>query len=230
VFDIVGAIFLIQNQQQEATMVLPPLPRKLLTLAFVVRNFPLQNSAVGAVAPPSTSTPQVLLGLKKRGFGMGKWNGFGGKVDASDASIVAAAAREVREEANIVVNEADLQERGTLMFTFEGGKEILVRLIGFSMINEIGSSRNNCVDMQEVHVFFTDKFTGEPSESDEMRPQWYDADAIPFDAMWQDDRIWLPHVLSGKAVYGLFHFAKDEDTMLHHELEVMEPEIVPIDI
>ena len=55
--------------------------RLLLTLVFVV-----ERGADGAAA-------RVLLGLKKRGFGAGKWNGFGGKVEAADGSIAAAAAR-----------------------------------------------------------------------------------------------------------------------------------------
>lgn len=71
-------------------------------------------------------------------------------------------------------------------------------------------------------MYHTNKFTGEPSESEEMRPQWYDVDAIPFDQMWADDHIWLPHVLSGKTVHGHFHFAQDEDTMLEHELHVSD--------
>lgn len=43
---------------------------------------------------------QILLGLKKRGFGMGKWNGFGGKVMESE-SITQGAIRELKEECNI---------------------------------------------------------------------------------------------------------------------------------
>ncbi|XP_013792352.1 7,8-dihydro-8-oxoguanine triphosphatase-like [Limulus polyphemus] len=35
---------------------------------------------------------EVLLGLKKRGFGKGKWNGFGGKVEPSE-TIEQAAKR-----------------------------------------------------------------------------------------------------------------------------------------
>ncbi len=35
---------------------------------------------------------EVLLGYKKRGFGVHKWNGFGGKVNASE-SIEEAAVR-----------------------------------------------------------------------------------------------------------------------------------------
>ncbi len=42
--------------------------------------------------------PRVLLGMKKRGFGIGHWNGFGGKVEEGE-SIEEAAKREVKEEA-----------------------------------------------------------------------------------------------------------------------------------
>ena len=38
-------------------------PKKLLSLVYVRRG------------------TQILLGLKKRGFGQGKWNGFGGKLE-----------------------------------------------------------------------------------------------------------------------------------------------------
>ncbi|KII91254.1 hypothetical protein PLICRDRAFT_173137 [Plicaturopsis crispa FD-325 SS-3] len=34
---------------------------------------------------------QILLGYKKRGFGIGKYNGFGGKVDAGETPAQAAA-------------------------------------------------------------------------------------------------------------------------------------------
>ena len=34
----------------------------------------------------------ILLGMKKRGFGAGRWNGFGGKVD-TDETILQAAKR-----------------------------------------------------------------------------------------------------------------------------------------
>lgn len=49
--------------------------RKLLTLVLV-------RNDVG----------DILLGLKKRGFGEGKWNGFGGKVEPGE-TIHQAAAR-----------------------------------------------------------------------------------------------------------------------------------------
>lgn len=38
------------------------------------------------------SNGNILLGMKKRGFGVGRWNGFGGKVH-SDETVLEAAKR-----------------------------------------------------------------------------------------------------------------------------------------
>lgn len=47
-----------------------------------------------------SNNEQILLGMKKRGFGMGKYNGFGGKVEAAE-SIIDAAIRETKEECGV---------------------------------------------------------------------------------------------------------------------------------
>lgn len=39
---------------------------------------------------------KVLLGYKKRGFGEGKWNGFGGKLEPGE-TVAEAALREMKE-------------------------------------------------------------------------------------------------------------------------------------
>lgn len=57
--------------------------------------------------------PRILLGMKKRGFGAGRWNGFGGKLEQGE-SIEEAAKREFLEEAGITVGEID--KRGVLEF------------------------------------------------------------------------------------------------------------------
>ena len=57
----------------------------------------------------------VLLGMKKRGFGVGKWNGFGGKLEPGE-TVVEAAAREVREECGYIVNTTDLGTGGFWKF------------------------------------------------------------------------------------------------------------------
>ena len=60
--------------------------------------------------------PQVLLGMKKRGFGKGRWNGFGGKMAVGE-TIEDAARRELREEAGITVK--NFEKLGIIDFEFK---------------------------------------------------------------------------------------------------------------
>lgn len=137
---------------------------------------------------------RVLLGMKKRGFGAGKWNGFGGKIEEGETPED-GAHRELREECGI--SASALAYRGVLRFMF-GGDPV----------------------PQEVHLFFADAYEGEPSESEEMRPQWFAIDDIPFHEMWPDDRHWLPLLLEGKTVEGHFWFAGEE--IVKYWLETLE--------
>jgi 8-oxo-dGTP diphosphatase/2-hydroxy-dATP diphosphatase len=138
---------------------------------------------------------RVLLGMKKRGFGEGRWNGFGGKVAAGE-TIEEAARREMREEAGVEVKE--LEKMGILEFEFQGNPEIL-----------------------EVHVFRAQDFTGEPTESEEMRPKWYCVDEIPFDSMWPDDKFWIPMFLKDKKFKGRFLFGPGDD-ILEYSLDTID--------
>ncbi len=136
--------------------------------------------------------PKILLGMKKRGFGTGRWNGFGGKL-APGETIEAAAKREMKEEAGIDVE--NLVKMAVFQFEFQGNPEII-----------------------EVHLFKADKFSGELLESEEMKPQWFNINEIPFKDMWPDDIHWMPLFLSGKKFKGKFLFGKD-DVILEKELE-----------
>ncbi len=139
---------------------------------------------------------QILLGLKKRGFGARRWNGFGGKVEPGEA-ISAAAVREVQEECGITVH--NLRQRGILHFTFD-----------------------NHPDALEVHVFSTSDWEGTPHETDEMRPAWFTATALPYTQMWADDIHWFPLFLAGKDFTATFHF-KDFHTIDHFVLNEVAP-------
>eukprot|EP00047_Mylnosiga_fluctuans_P013932 m.34235 g.34235 ORF g.34235 m.34235 type:complete len:64 (+) comp5193_c0_seq1:48-239(+) len=50
-----------------------------------------------------------------------------------------------------------------------------------------------------------------------MAPEWFALDAIPFDRMWADDKIWMPMLLEGKQFTGYFKFRKSE--LLSYVLE-----------
>lgn len=152
--------------------------RKILTLCFVYQR------------------PYILLGLKKRGFGAGRWNGFGGKVQEGE-KIEEAACREMHEEAGVEI-AAELKKRGVLHFIFEGDPEEL-----------------------EVHVFSTEEVTGDPKETEEMKPFRFHFEEIPYDTMWPDDRMWLPLFLAGKNFEGSFFF-QGMDTIVHYELHETE--------
>ena len=137
---------------------------------------------------------RILLGMKKRDFGQGKWNGFGGKV-ADGETIEDAARRETLEEAGIEL--VDLTKRGVITFYFEGKDYHM-----------------------ECHFFSSSEFKGEPVESDEMRPCWFTHDQIPFDDMWADDPHWMPLLLSGKNFEGEFTFGKDKEVVDYRIKEI----------
>lgn len=131
---------------------------------------------------------QILLAMKKRGFGQGKWNGVGGKLKDGE-NIRNAAAREAKEEIGVEISE--FSQVGIIDFFFPHKPEW----------------------DQQVVVYVASSWEGEPSESEEMMPKWFGFDEIPYDTMWFDDKHWLPKVLEGKNVKAKFVFAEDESVM-----------------
>lgn len=138
---------------------------------------------------------ELLLGLKKRDFGEGRWNGFGGKLAAGE-SIEQAARRELKEESGLEAGA--LIPRGVIDFVFQDNPEAL-----------------------EVHLFSVKDFRGEPIETEEMRPAWWKIDALPYDKMWPDDRHWLPLLLAGKNIRARFLF-ENLDRILDFEVNELE--------
>lgn len=162
-------------------MLLSPPPKKLLTLCFIHKG------------------DRLLLGLKKRGFGAGYWNGFGGKVQPNE-TIEAAAMRELCEEAGLVGLEH--RQRGILNFEFEG---LPAELAGDPVV-------------WQAHVFQVTEYTGEPAETEEMKPQWFALKDIPYSQMWADDPHWLPLFLAGKNFAGHFRF-RNTTTLVSHKVK-----------
>lgn len=125
-------------------------------------------------------TNNILLGMKKKGFGANRWNGFGGKVQEGEA-VEDACIRELEEEAGI--GAIDLKNRGKILFEFQDTGKLL-----------------------EVHIFSASKYSRTPTESEEMLPKIFNIADIPYDQMWDDDKHWLPIVLEGHNIDGYFLF------------------------
>ena len=69
-----------------------------------------------------------------------------------------------------------------------------------------------------VVVFLASGCEGVATETPEAIPLWIAEDAVPYEEMWADDRVWLPHMLAGRRVRLRAIF--DGDELLDHALEL----------
>jgi 8-oxo-dGTP diphosphatase/2-hydroxy-dATP diphosphatase len=138
---------------------------------------------------------RVLLGMKKVGFGAGRWNGFGGKLEPGE-TVEQATKREMVEESGVIVESIDKMGQIDFEFAAKPG------------------------DILEVHIYRAEKWTGDPRESEEMKPEWWKVTEIPFNKMWPDDRYWMPLFLAKKKFTGRFLFGPN-DSVLEYTLRVV---------
>ena len=155
-----------------------PQSLRLATLCFLIRD------------------DEVLLAMKKRGFGKDRWNGVGGKQNPGE-NIKQTAIRETQEE--ISITPKDLEVRAVLDFYFPKNPDW----------------------SQQVIVYFSKSWDGTPEETEEMKPRWYKKDDLPLNEMWADDKHWLPQVLRGEKVKAEFSFGEDE-TVLDFNVRVVK--------
>lgn len=138
----------------------------------------------------------LLMIEKKRGQGAGKWNVPGGKI-APGEDPSAAAIRETEEETGL--QPVSVKLVGRLEFYFP----------------ESQSWDNTCA------VFTAEEFTGTLiPQSDECDAHWVPLDQIPYDKMWDDDRLWVPLLLSGQPFHRVYTF--DADDRMKNE-QVLDP-------
>lgn len=144
---------------------------------------------------------KILLAMKKRGFGVGRWNGTGGKFDLEkgDKTILDAAIRETKEEIGVEVKNPEK-----------------VGLFHFKFADAEKHNWN-----QDVSLFVSSDWLGEPIESEEMSPKWFSLEEIPYENMWPDDIHWMPHILKGKKVEADFLFG-DNDKILEHNIKIVD--------
>lgn len=135
---------------------------------------------------PIRSDGAILFGRKRRGMGYGKWNGFGGKIEAGE-TMRACAVRELSEECGLTAREEDLLMKADFYF-------------------------HQPSDPSWSHagvVYFLHRWQGDPKVSDEMTPRWFRPEDLPYGDMWEADKIWLPMLLSGKKLRGTIYFGED---------------------
>lgn len=128
---------------------------------------------------------RILLAMKKRGFGEGKYNGVGGKIEGGETPDD-AMIRETKEE--ILVTPTKYEKVGIIEFDefYKGKKEKVM-----------------------FHLYVASEWQGEPTESDEMKPEWFDIQSIPYDKMFPDDKYWLPLILEGRKIKAYFDFDEE---------------------
>jgi len=137
---------------------------------------------------------EVLLIMKKRGVGQGKWNGPGGKVGENE-SIEESVIREVEEETGLKVG--NLKNKGVLEFVAPAKPAIQSR----------------------CHIFITRDYQGDLIESEECYGRWHPVNNLPFEQMWDDDVIWLGKLLKQEAeVRYRFFLDKDEKLERYEEI------------
>lgn len=138
---------------------------------------------------------KIMLALKKKGFGAGKYNGIGGKLELGETPEQ-AMLREAYEEAGIKpINYISMGE------------------------NEYSEFINGEPVKLKFYLYVADSWVGEPIETEEMKPYWFDIDKIPYDNMFVGDIYWLPLVLENKKIHGYFEFDENWNLINHEALE-----------
>ena len=140
------------------------------------------------------SGDKILLGEKKRGFAVGILNGVGGKLEENETAEE-ALIRETQEE--ISVTPTEFEKRAVIWFdSFYKGEKV----------------------NYPCHVYLVTKWLGEPKETDEIKPFWFDKNKLPFDKMFSDDKLWLERVLAGEKLQAHFKFDK-EDNLISYDIK-----------
>ncbi len=140
---------------------------------------------------------EILLAMKKRGFGEGRWNGVGGKVEEGE-SVEQGMIRETQEE--ISITPTIYEKVADIRFDeFFKGEPTLMH----------------------VHIFTATEWTGAPTESEEMAPKWFKESQVPYEQMWADDPYWLPQVLKGKKISADFKL-DEQDAIISHDIREVE--------
>ena len=145
---------------------------------------------------------KIILAKKKRKIGVGKWNGYGGKIHEGETKTE-AMVREFKEECEADIKEEDCNELGRVEFSFE---------------NQEGIGQN-------VFIYRIDSFSGEPKETEEMgEPMEFDVKDIPYNEMMLGDDKFVPFIVEGKKFFGRMHYSENGEEILECKIEEIKDE------
>ncbi len=134
---------------------------------------------------------EVLLGARQEALGRGAVAGIGGRVQPGE-SAEEAAVREAREGLDVRIEASDLHLAGTIDHHFPTRPAL----------------------SRQSTVFVCRRWSGEPTGTAELTPQWYPLDAVPYALMCDDASRWLPGVLRGGFADARFTFGADLSTVV----------------
>lgn len=82
---------------------------------------------------------------------------------------------------------------------------------------ELGKRRNLL-----IHTFVATEWEGEPTESEEMKPQWFEVGQVPYEQMWKSDQEWLPEVLVGKTIKAAYIYDHEGGEVVERRIEEVD--------
>ena len=149
---------------------------------------------------------RVLLGrkIKAGGIGEGYWQGFGGKPKPRDGgNPLKTGQRELFEESRLRVKLKDLVDAGNAYYYFP-------------------FKENRLAWNMAVRLYTCRQFPHTEGKTREMVPQWFDIPAVPYQDMWDDNKLFLPHVLMGRRVEIHAIYGPDNKTVTDYTLKFLD--------
>ena len=140
---------------------------------------------------------KIILAKKKRKIGVGKWNGYGGKVEEGE-DMVASLVREFKEESDLDIDANACIPLGYMDFHFQDTDSSPLR----------------------AYVYRIDDFDGHPKETEEMgEPKEFKLDEIPYDEMMVGDDKFMPYVVNSKSFTGEIYFSNNGDELKSFKIQ-----------
>ncbi len=141
---------------------------------------------------------RILLKRATRGISKGKWNAPGGKIDKGETPE-GSVIREVFEETGLRIRRPFFH--GELNFYLKGRARPYVHMYLFSARRSSGKARSTV----------------------EGRVKWFDIREIPYDRMWQDDRVWVQLMMEGMRFDADFNFDEKNEKLVSCSIRFRKP-------